>query len=69
MGKDIYYKNINQLMFGMSIIAQFKILMRIFKLKKHKSGKEYYSDGKLKFEGEYLEGKKWNETGYNKDNK
>ena len=27
-------------------------------------GKEYYFDGKLKFEGEYLNGKKWNGIGY-----
>ena len=29
-------------------------------------GKEYYDDGKLKFEGEYLNGKRWNGKGYNK---
>ena len=28
-------------------------------------GKEYYQNGKLKFEGEYLNGKKWNGNGYN----
>ena len=28
-------------------------------------GKEYYEDGKLKFEGEYLDDKKWNGKGYN----
>jgi len=28
-------------------------------------GKEYYSDGTLKFEGEYLKDKKWNGKGFN----
>ena len=30
--------------------------------------KEYYYDGKLIFEGEYLNGKKWNGKGYNDKN-
>ena len=30
-------------------------------------GKEYYSDGELLFEGEYLNGKKWNGKGYNEN--
>ena len=30
-------------------------------------GKEYYNDGSLLFEGEYLNGKKWNGNGYNKN--
>ena len=29
-------------------------------------GKEYYHNCKLKFEGEYLKGKKWNGKGYDK---
>jgi len=29
-------------------------------------GKEYYLNGNLKFEGEYLNGKRWNGNGYNK---
>ena len=33
------------------------------------TGKEYYKDGTLKFEGQYLNGKKWNGKGYNKDGK
>ena len=28
-------------------------------------GKEYYNNSKLRFEGEYLKGKRWNEQGYN----
>ena len=28
-------------------------------------GKEYYFNGKPKFEGEYLKGKRWNGKGYN----
>ena len=33
-------------------------------------GKEYYKNGVLKFEGEYINGKKWNGIGYDtKDNK
>ena len=28
-------------------------------------GKEYYDNGKLKYEGEYLNGKRWNGKGYN----
>ena len=31
-------------------------------------GKEYYNNGKLKFEGEYLKGKKWNGIGYDINN-
>ena len=27
-------------------------------------GKEYYFNNKLKFEGEYLKGKRWDEEGY-----
>ena len=30
--------------------------------------KEYYKSGKLEFEGEYLNGKKWNGKGYNNNN-
>ena len=33
-------------------------------LKKGK-GKEYYNNGNLVFEGEYLKGKRWNGKGYN----
>ena len=29
--------------------------------------KEYYYDGKLIFEGEYSNGKRWNGKGYNKN--
>ena len=36
---------------------------------KNGKGKEYYDDGKLKFEGEYFNGKKWNGKEYNKDGK
>jgi len=32
--------------------------------KRNGKGKEYYSKNKLKFEGEYLNGKKWNGKGY-----
>ena len=35
--------------------------------KRNGKGKEYYENGKLKFEGEYLKGKKWNEKGYDVD--
>ena len=31
----------------------------------HEKCKEYYFNGKLRFEGEYLKGKKWNGKGYN----
>ena len=30
-------------------------------------GKEYNDDGELLFEGEYLNGKKWNGKGYNEN--
>ena len=30
---------------------------------------EYYENGNLKFEGEYLEGKKWNGKGFNEEGK
>ena len=33
--------------------------------KEMKKKKEYYEDGHLKFEGEYLNGKIWNGKGYN----
>ena len=36
--------------------------------KRHGKGKEFYKKYKLKFEGEYLNGLKWNGKGYNKDN-
>ena len=32
---------------------------------RHGKGKEYYENGKLKFELEYLDGKIWNEKEYN----
>ena len=32
---------------------------------KNGKGKKYYKNGNLKFEGEYLNGKKWNGKGYN----
>ena len=35
--------------------------------KRNGKGKEYYDNGKLMFEGEYLNGKKWNIKGYNKN--
>ena len=31
---------------------------------KHENGKKYYKDYKLQFEGEYLNGKRWNVNGY-----
>ena len=34
------------------------------KKKKIGQGKEYYSNGKLKFEGEYIDNKEWNGIGY-----
>ena len=33
--------------------------------KRNGKGREYYKNGKLKFEGEFLNGKKWNGNGYN----
>ena len=36
--------------------------------KRNGKGKEYDLDGKLKFEGEYLYGKKWDGKGYNINN-
>ena len=35
---------------------------------KNGKGKEYYIDDKLKFEGEYLKGKRWNGKGYDRNN-
>jgi len=35
--------------------------------KKNGKGKEYYGNGKLKFEGEYLNDNRWSGKGYNKD--
>ena len=34
-------------------------------MKKNGKGKHYFGNGKLKFEGEYLYGVKWNGKGYN----
>ena len=36
--------------------------------KRNGKGKEFYNDGKLKFEGKYLNGKKWEGKGYDKSN-
>ncbi len=36
-------------------------------IKKNGKGKEYYDNGELKFEGEYLNGKRWNGIGVNKN--
>ena len=36
--------------------------------KRNGKGKEFYYDGKLKFEGKYLNGKKWEGKGYDKSN-
>ena len=38
--------------------------MRIFKWKKKWKRKKYYKTGKLKFDGEYLNGTKYNGKGY-----
>jgi len=35
--------------------------------KRNGKGKEYYKNGKLKFQGEYLKGKRWSGKGYNID--
>ena len=35
--------------------------------KKNGKGKEYYNNGILEFEGEYLNGKIWNVNEYNKN--
>ena len=40
-----------------------------FNGKRNGKGKEYYKNGKLLFEGEYLNGKKWNGNGYNVNGK
>ena len=36
--------------------------------KKNGKGKEYYNNGTIKFEGEYLYGKEWDGKGYNPKN-
>ena len=36
---------------------------------KNGKGKDYYSNGEIEFEGEYLNGKKWNGKQYDKDKK
>ena len=37
----------------------------ILELNSDGKGKEFYDNGKIKFEGEYLNGKRWNGKGYN----
>ena len=37
--------------------------------KRNGKGKEYYNNGELEFEGEYLNGKKWEGKGYDNSNK
>ena len=44
------------------------IWKRIFKWERNRNGKEYDSDDKIDFEGEYLTGKRWNGKGYNPNN-
>ena len=34
---------------------------------KHGKGKEYYENGKIQYEGEYKDRKKWNGKGYYKN--
>ena len=41
----------------------------ILKGERNGKGKEYYDNGKLKFEGEYLKGKIWNGKGFNLNGK
>ena len=36
--------------------------------KRHGKGKEYNSKGNIRFEGEFLNGIKWNGKGYNENN-
>ena len=36
-------------------------------MKYKRKGKEYYADGKLEYEGEFLFDKKWDGKGYNKN--
>ena len=39
------------------------------KIEKNGLGKEYYKNGKIQFEGEYYNGKRWNGKGYNFEGK
>jgi len=55
---------------GKEFILNTNILIfegEYYKGEKNGKGKEYYDDGKLKFEGEFLNGKRWNGKGYNKE--
>ena len=47
------------------IMMEFYYLKANIWKEKERKGKEYYKNGKLLFEGEYLDGKKWNGIGYN----
>ena len=62
------YKIIGKNGFGSEYILYTNILIfkgKYFKGVRNGKGKEYYYNSKLKFEGEYLNGKKWNGKGYN----
>ena len=39
--------------------------MNIYSIKKNGKAIKYFEDGKIKFEGEYLNNSKWNGKGYN----
>ena len=55
---------------GMEFILNTDILIfkgEYEKGRKNGKGKEYYDTGILKFEGEYINGKRWNGKGYNKN--
>ena len=62
----VYNKKL-QKKFNIDIEAYKKKSGKYKKGKKNGEGKEYFYDGKLKFEGEYLNGKIWNGKGYNKN--
>ena len=62
----IYNKKLQKL-FEVDIEDYKKICKRFIKGERNGKGKEYYSNGKLKFEAEYLNGKRWNGKGYNNE--
>ena len=54
---------------NMILILNFKFEGGFLNGEKNGKVKEYYDNGKLKFEGDYLNGKIWNGKGFNIDGK
>ena len=62
-----YNKNL-QNNFNINLIDYKNLSGKYIIYEGNRKGKEYYFNGKLRFEGEYVNGNRWNGKGYNVNN-